>query len=75
MKFTINNISSSELEVTITENNDKVLFEKAEEVDSHEYSGIYQMNGYVDGVLTYGAYGEYEYGSDDFVELSEVELI
>ncbi len=75
MEFTIKEIRSSEVDVLIHGTKETVIFEKGEELESLEYSGVYAMNGYVDDVLKYGAYGTYEYGSDDFLDFEDVELV
>ncbi len=61
-------------EVTVEIENQVVTFEQMDIAEKHEYSASYFMDGYIGEEKKYEAIGEFEYGSDDFVELEEVEL-
>jgi len=61
-------------DVEVLVNNETVLFEKSEVLESEEYSDIWLMNGYVGDEIIYTASCEYERGSDEFVELHDVDL-
>ena len=72
MKYTFEKLYGSDVEVLV--NNETVLFEQVEQTDGVEYSNMWFMNGYVDDEIKYTAIGEYEKGSDDFVELTDIEI-
>lgn len=58
----------------LLETGEEVHFEKVEETDGIEYSEMWFMDGYVGETLKYTAIGEFMKGSDDFVELTDIEL-
>ena len=65
--------NGSEVEVEI--DNEEVIFEQGDIAERHEYSASYFMDGYVGQEKRYEAIADFMYGSDDFVDLTEVELI
>lgn len=74
MEFTFIKLYGSDVEVMINDTKEVVLFQQAEQAEGHEYSSSWFMDGYVGDELKYSAIGEYEYGSDDFVDLTDIEL-
>jgi hypothetical protein len=70
-KFKKANGSSVEVEISKKE----VVFERMDMAEKHEYSASYFMDGYVGDEKKYEAFGEFSFGSDDFVELEEIEKI
>ena len=65
----------SDVEVVI--DGSTVIFEQGESSEGQEYSNCYFMDGYVEGEdeVSYTAIGEYEKGSDLFVDLTDVEEV
>ena len=63
----------SDVEVVI--DGSTVIFVQIGETEGEEYSKFYFMDGYVEGSdeVAYTAIGEYEKGSDNFVDLTDVE--
>ena len=55
--------------------NEEVIFEQGDIAEKHEYSASYFMDGYVGDEKRYEGIADFMYGSDDFVDLTEVELI
>lgn len=72
MDYIFKKVKGDNVEVSI--NNQTVIFEQQEQTDGFEYSNMWFMNGYLDNELKYTALGEYEKESDNFVELTEIEL-
>ena len=62
-------------DVEVIIDGETVLFEQGDETDGDEYTVCYFMDGRVEGSdeVKYYAIGEYEKGSDNFVDLTDVE--
>ena len=63
-------------DVEVIIDDEVILFEQGDETEGTEHSHLYFMNGCVEGSdeVKYIAIGEYEKGSDLFVDLIDVEL-
>lgn len=64
--------------VTAEVEDEIVDFEIGDKAEKHEYSTSHFMNGYIqvgeEWVLKYQSIAEFENGSDNFVDMEEVEL-
>ena len=65
--------SKHEIKVLLADTNEIVEFETKESIENHEYSTLHVMDGYVSDELKYQATGEFEKGSDNFIELTDIE--
>jgi hypothetical protein len=73
MEYKFKKANGSSVEVEIS--GEEVVFERMDMAKEHEYSASYFMDGYVGDEKKYEAVGEFSFGSDDFVELEEIEKI